>query len=155
MLFAELIPLAESLRRDWPAHHDRNGRHALSAGGLRFDVDQPEAVELHSAGRARSSLAVGGTNGTRHVPDVVRRLMTEYEYQLKFVIDAPADCDEVETYLCEFPEVDRCRVLLMPQGIDARELAARAEWLEPLCAERGFVFCPRRHIEWFGHTRGT
>ena len=29
--------------------------------------------------------------------------MSEYEYQLKFVIDTPADCDEVESYLANFP----------------------------------------------------
>jgi 7-carboxy-7-deazaguanine synthase len=74
---------------------------------------------------------------------------------LKFVIDAPADCDEVETYLSEFPEVDRGRVLFMPQGTDAESLASRSVWLEPLCARRGFRFCPRRQIEWYGYARGT
>ena len=29
MLWAELIPLCERLHADRPAHHDRNGRHAL------------------------------------------------------------------------------------------------------------------------------
>ena len=57
MLFAELIPLAESVARDRASHHDRNGRHALFAGRLRFDVDQPQAVELDAAGSARPALA--------------------------------------------------------------------------------------------------
>ena len=35
----------------------------------------------------------------RHAPEVVRRLIAEYEFQLKFVIDRPDDCREVETYL--------------------------------------------------------
>jgi 7-carboxy-7-deazaguanine synthase len=43
----------------------------------------------------------------------------------------------------------------MPQGVDREELNVRAAWLEPLCAERGLTFCPRRQIEWFGHCRGT
>jgi 7-carboxy-7-deazaguanine synthase len=43
----------------------------------------------------------------------------------------------------------------MPQGIDADELAERGRWLKPLCKQRGYRFCPRRQIEWFGAVRGT
>ncbi len=52
MLFAELIPLTAEPARRGLAHHDRNLRHALSAGGLRFDVDQPQAVQLHAVRRS-------------------------------------------------------------------------------------------------------
>ena len=55
----------------------------------------------------------------RHVPEVMRRLMAEYDYQLKFVVQRPEDCREVEAYLAEFPDVDRGRVWLMPQGVNA------------------------------------
>jgi hypothetical protein len=54
-----------------------------------------------------------------------------------------------------FPEVDRSRVMLMPQGTDRAALAEKAEWLEPYCLEHGLGYCPRRQIEWFGLTRGT
>ena len=84
---------------------------------------------------------------------MVRRLIAEYECQLKFVIDNPADCEEVLTYLAEFPEIERAAVMLMPQGIDAETLAQKAFWLEPFCAAHGFTFCPRRHVEWFGAER--
>ena len=90
---------------------------------------------------------------SRHLPEVNYAPIAEaeYPYQLKFVINAPADCEEVEAYLEEFPEVDRTRVLLMPQGTDAPSLAARSAWLEPLSRDRGFRFCPRRQIEWYGY----
>ena len=52
-------------------------------------------------------------------------------------------------------EFERSRVLLMPQGIDLAELASIGQWLEPYCREHGFVFCPRKHIEWYGARRGT
>ena len=61
----------------------------------------------------------------------------------------------MEAYLARFPEIDRGRVLLMPQGTEAAELAEKAAWLEPYCREHGLTFCPRRHIEWFGMQRGT
>ena len=86
----------------------------------------------------------------RHAPEVIRRLTAEYDCQLKFVIDCPEDCREVEAYLAEFPEIERSRVMLMPQGVEADALAEKAAWLEPYCAEHGFQFCPRRQIEWFG-----
>ena len=68
----------------------------------------------------------------RHAPEVIRRLTAEYDYQLKFVVDCPDDCREVEAYLAEFPEIERGRVMLMPQGIEAADaLAEKAAWLEP------------------------
>jgi 7-carboxy-7-deazaguanine synthase len=55
----------------------------------------------------------------------------------------------------EFPEIDRSRVLLMPQGIDMETLSEKAEWLGPYCRQHALHFCERKHIEWFGCVRGT
>jgi 7-carboxy-7-deazaguanine synthase len=92
---------------------------------------------------------------SRHRPEVIHRLLAEYNYQLKFVIDRPAELDEVSTYLLQFPEVDPQRVLMMPQGVTEEQLHQRAGWLKPACVERGWNFCPRRQIEWFGLVRMT
>jgi 7-carboxy-7-deazaguanine synthase len=92
---------------------------------------------------------------TRHNRDLIRQLTSRYDYQIKFVIDAPADLEEVDRWLVEFPHLRRERVLLMPQGTDLAVLYRTSQWLAPYCAEHGFVFCPRRHIEWFGAQRGT
>lgn len=88
-------------------------------------------------------------------PNVVRRLMAEHPYQLKFVVDRPDDLDEILDYLEKIKPFDQSRVLLMPQGIDQSELEDRARWLIPMCESHGFCFSPRRHIEWFGNERGT
>ena len=90
----------------------------------------------------------------RHRPQVVNRLISEYDYQIKFVIDTPADCQEAEEYLTSMPHIDRSRVMLMPQGTDPAELAAKTQWLEPYCTAHSLLFCPRRHVEWFGPGRG-
>jgi 7-carboxy-7-deazaguanine synthase len=86
---------------------------------------------------------------------VIRRLVAEYTYQFKFVVGEAADCAEVERYLVDFPEIDRARVMLMPQATDAETLARHAEWLEPYCRTHDLHYCPRKHIEWFGLVRGT
>jgi 7-carboxy-7-deazaguanine synthase len=91
----------------------------------------------------------------RHRPEVIRRLVTDYDYQIKFVIDTPADLEEVSRYLGEFPQISRDRVLLMPQGMDQEQLDSRAGWLRPYCESEGLIFCPRKQIEWFGPVRGT
>ncbi len=154
MLFAELIPLSQRLREA--------GLHITieTAGTLNLPVE----CDLMSISPKLSNSTPPSDRDarwhrrheqSRHAPEVIRWLVGEYLYQIKFVIDRPADCEEVEAYLDEFPKIDRSRVLLMPQGTDPIELAERREWLEPLCRQRGYVFCPRRHIEWYGHKRGT
>ena len=154
MLFAEMIPLCRELRR--------RGRHVTieTAGTLYL----PAACDLMSISPklAGSGPAPGEHprwsrrhERERHKPEALARLMAEYDYQLKFVIDAPADVDEVAALLGSLPKFDGARVLLMPQGRTAEELAARTEWLSRLCAERGWGFCARRQIEWFGPVRGT
>jgi 7-carboxy-7-deazaguanine synthase len=153
MLFPELVPLAEALKRA--------GRHITieTAGTLWLNV----ACDLMSISPKLSNSAPPQEDlrwhrrheRTRRAPEVVLRLMQHYTYQLKFVVDQPADCQEVEAYLSEFPEVDRTRVMLMPQGTDLQTLARLAQWLEPYCHEHGLLYCPRKQIEWFGLTRGT
>ncbi len=91
----------------------------------------------------------------RYRPNVVKQLVQKYDFQLKFVMDQPADIDEVLAYLEQLGAIDPSRVLLMPQGVDLVELEKRAQWLEPFCNVNGFTFCPRMHIQWFGNRRGT
>jgi 7-carboxy-7-deazaguanine synthase len=154
MLFAELIPLSEEL--------SRRGNHVTieTAGTLYL----PLKCDLMSISPKLSNSTPSAEKApkwrsrhdrTRHQPDVIRRLMREYPYQLKFVIDSPADLGEVERYLDEFPEIDRMQVLLMPQGTAPERLEETARWLKPYCREHDLRFCPRRHIEWFGPARGT
>ncbi|MCH9033066.1 MAG: hypothetical protein IID42_01010 [Planctomycetes bacterium] len=87
--------------------------------------------------------------------DVIRRLMSLGDYQLKFVIDKATDLAEVDELLLQVGTCDPNNVLLMPQGITAKELTAKKRWLVELCKDRGFRYCPRLHIELFGATRGT
>ncbi len=91
----------------------------------------------------------------RHRPDVVNQLISRHDYQLKFVVSQPSDLEEIEQYLELLPGVHRHRVLLMPEGIEASQLAERETWLLPACEEHQFTYCPRMHIHWYGNKRGT
>jgi len=154
MLFAELVPLAAALK-------ERGFHITIETAGTLY---LPLACDLMSI----SPKLAGSTppverdarwherhERNRHVPEVIRRLVRDYEYQIKFVVDSQRDCQEAELWLTEFPQIDRSRVLMMPQGTDLQTLQEKAQWLEPHCREYGFHYCPRKHIEWFGNVRGT
>jgi 7-carboxy-7-deazaguanine synthase len=154
MLFAELIPLCDRLRAI--------ERHVTieTAGTLYL----PVACDLISISPKFKSSAPPADvephwhrrhERERHRPDVIRQLMANYDYQIKFVIDRQSDLTDVLQYLAEFPEISRDRVLLMPQGTEQHHLSARASWVRPFCDEQGLIFCPRKQIEWFGPVRGT
>lgn len=154
MLFAELIPLAEGLRRQQ--------RHVTieTAGTLYLPVEcdlMSISPKLAASGPREEQAPRWSERHerTRHAPDVIRRLVGEYPYQFKFVVDNRADCEAVEAYLRAFPEIDRARAMLMPQGIDPEALVRQGQWLDPYCREHQLHYCPRKHIEWFGFVRGT
>ena len=154
MLFAELIPLSAALQAA--------GRHITieTAGTLYLPVVCDLMSISPKLANSTPTEEVAGKwkarhERVRHTPEVMHRLLREYPYQLKFVIDSLEDIEDVERYLIEFPEVDRSLVMLMPQGTDQASLASRGEWLEPYCHQHGFQFSPRKHIEWFGFARGT
>jgi 7-carboxy-7-deazaguanine synthase len=102
----------------------------------------------------------GGRAAARHDSlrlrlDVVQAFIDHCDYQLKFVVDKPADVDEIQVILEDLELVDRTKVLLMPQGITREELVERGPWVAELCKKYGFRYCPRLHIELFGNRRGT
>src|SRR4029079_3600425 len=115
-----MIPLGAALRE--------RGRHVTieTAGTLHL----PVACDLMSISPKLAGSAPSATRNPRwrrrhsrqrHRPDVISRLIAEYDYQLKFVVDRPEDVSEVADYLIEFPEVAAERVWLMPQGRKAEE----------------------------------
>jgi len=90
----------------------------------------------------------------RDRPDVIMQFVQKYHYQLKFVIDEPADLDEVAQYLRRFPEIPPQRVLIMPQATTAEQLTAKNEWLESAASRLGYQVSPRLHVALYGNERG-
>lgn len=154
MLFAELSPLSAALAAQ--------GRHITieTAGTLYLNVKcdlmsiSPK-LSNSTPPLQRSSRWHHRHQRARHAPDVIHRLIDEYKHQFKFVISTLADCNEVEEYLEDFPKLDRSCVWLMPEGTDPSQLQEAGHWLQRECERRGLRFSPRKHIEWFGFTRGT
>ena len=152
LLQPEIVPLAEALRSEQRIV-------TIETAG---SVYRPVAADLMSISPKLSNSKphhqfrwIERHERDRNRPEVIHQLIEETAYQLKFVVDQPADLDEIRTYLEQFPQVVPDRIWLMPQGISKEQLAEKAIWLEPAAQELGYRFCPRRHIELFGSRRGT
>ncbi len=90
----------------------------------------------------------------RFQPEVLRRVLSRgAQRQVKFVVCAPADLDEIDAIVrtigCDPPEV-----MLMPEGVVPKR-PDEVRWVVDVCLERGWRYCPRLHIDLFGNQRGT
>jgi 7-carboxy-7-deazaguanine synthase len=150
MIAPEILPLTQRLREA--------GLHiTIETAGTVF---QPVACDLMSISpKLSNSTPPDPAIAARHdrvrlQPDALTQLMARYEYQLKFVIAAPADVEEVRV-LIEALKADRERVVLMPEGTDRERLAERGRWIAEICKQEGFRFSPRLHIDLWGDVRGV
>jgi len=76
------------------------------------------------------------------------------QYLCKVVVDTEGDWYELLLRL-ERAHIPPAKVLVMPQGIKADEIAERAQWLAPKCIQSGFRLTPRWHISIWGAKRGV
>jgi len=85
---------------------------------------------------------------------VLRKLLAQYKYQLKFVVDSQDDLPEIEETIEKIGNVDLEKVMLMPQAATADELLAKSPMVAELCKRTGFTFCQRLQILLWNNQRG-
>lgn len=151
-------PLLQRELRELTAALAGNGHHLTveTAGTL-----SPEFVcHLLSVSPKTANSDPAGAWRERHrllrsdlVP--LRRLLARHaEHQLKFVVRGEEDLPEILELVGALGAA-RERVLLMPEGRDAAEVAARAGEVGKLCLREGFRYSPRLHLDLFGAGRGV
>ncbi len=153
MIYSETIPLTRLL-------HEMKLKITIETAG---SLDIPVKCDLMSISpKLSNSIPMDASaqtirlhNKNRFRPEVIRSLIKNYEYQIKFVMDEPEDILEVEEYISMFEEIDPHRILLMPLAVDAPTMWSKADWIVPYCLKRGFQYCPRMQLEWFGNRRVT
>ena len=149
MIAREIVDLTRGLRA--------RGRHiTIETAGT---VHAPVACDLMSISPKLANSTPEGEWAERHArlriqPEVLGRLISDYDYQLKFVVAHPDDMAEVRE-LVRALEADAAKVILMPEGVDADVLRERGAWLAEICKQEGFRFSPRLHVELWGNKRGT
>jgi len=77
---------------------------------------------------------------------VLRELIDNYEYQLKFVVDSQDDLTEIRQTIEETGNINPEKVMLMPQAASRQELLAKSEMVAELCRKSGFAFCQRLQV---------
>ena len=90
---------------------------------------------------------------TRYQPEILKRLINEYEHQLKFVVMEPEDLVEVRQIVSDIG-AKSSNVMLMPEGIKSKQLAERSKWIAQACLDYKYHFSPRLHIDIWGNERG-
>ena len=85
----------------------------------------------------------------------IQSYVRSHDYQLKFVVERENDFVEIEQILQKLENIDRRRVLIMPEGTTREGLREKASWIVERCKIHGFRYTPRLHIELFGNQRGT
>jgi organic radical activating enzyme len=94
------------------------------------------------------------TERERIKPEAIRFFARSAKSNFKFVIDLQSDLDEVLAIVREF-EIEKRKVYLMPQGINAAALKEKQQWLVEKCKELGFNYTDRIHIHIYGDKRGV
>ncbi len=89
----------------------------------------------------------------RYQPGILRELMRSYNYQLKFVVSAPEDLEEINAIVRD-TGADRSRVQLMPEGRDSRTMQERGRWLAEVAKREHYRLTPRLHVDLWGDERG-
>jgi 7-carboxy-7-deazaguanine synthase len=139
--------------------------HKLQAAGLHITIETAGTIyrdlpcDLMSISPKLANSTPEGSWAKQHdrlrtQPDVLRKLISTFDYQLKFVVAEPEDLAEIEV-LTGSMNADRGKVILMPEGVDAAVLRERGAWLAEICKQSGFRFSPRLHVELYGNRRGT
>jgi len=94
MIQPEMVPLTERLRALGMHITIETARDVVPAGGLRPDEHQPQAFQLNARGNFAEP-----HDRLRIQPTILAELMARYEYQLKFVVENPADLQEIRALM--------------------------------------------------------
>jgi len=86
---------------------------------------------------------------------VLRELIDNYKYQLKFVVDSEDDLSEIQQTVEETGNVDLEKVMLMPQAATRDELLAKSPMVARLCKRTGFTFCQRLQVLLWDNQNGV
>lgn len=67
----------------------------------------------------------------------------------KFVVSTDEDIDEIVDIIKRY-EIDKKRVILMPEGITNKDIREKTQWLIAICKYYGFRFSTRLHVLAYG-----
>jgi 7-carboxy-7-deazaguanine synthase len=135
------------------------GKHiTIETAGIKFIPDMPcnlmsISPKLSNSTPAEPKLAAVHESSRLDI-DALHKLINNYEYQIKFVVDCPEDLSETQRTLKQIGKVDTRKVMLMPQANTRNELLEKAPMVADMCKLTGFAFCQRLQILLWNNQRG-
>ncbi|MGA1979702.1 MAG: 7-carboxy-7-deazaguanine synthase QueE [Sedimentisphaerales bacterium] len=124
-----------------------SGRHiTIETAGIVFVPDL--ACDLMSISPKLSNA------GSRPEETILCKLIDNYKYQLKFVVDSQDDLAEIQQIIEKLGNVNSEKVMLMPQGATKDELLAKSPMVAEMCKRTGFAFCNRLQVLLWNNKRG-
>ena len=145
MINSELLQLARKLKAA--------GKHiTIETAGIAYVPDLPcdlmsISPKLSNSTPEDSKLAAIHENSRLDMA-VLRELIDNYNYQLKFVVDSPDDLPEIRQTIEGTGNIDSKKVT-------RDELLAKSPMVAELCKQTGFAFSQRLHILLWNGQRGT
>jgi len=103
--------------------------------------DEPELAKLHEQTRLDIAL--------------LAKLIDNYNYQLKFVVDCEDDLPEIRQTIEQIGNVEPEKIMLMPQASTRAELIEKSPVVAELCKQSGYTFCSRLQILLWDNRRGA
>lgn len=148
MLYEGISELAEAI-------HSKGFHLTIETAGTNFVAGLPVDLMSISPKLSNAELQedVGQKNKWLDVA-VLSKLISAYNYQLKFVVDKPKDLDEIAAVLTQLDSVDIYKIYLMPQATRTQEYLEKSRWLIEYCKQTGFSFSPRLQVMLWDSQRG-
>jgi 7-carboxy-7-deazaguanine synthase len=86
---------------------------------------------------------------------VLEELVSNYNYQFKFVVDSVHDVAEIQELLDKIDNVDTAKVMLMPQAATREELLSKSPIVADMCKLIGFAFSQRLQVLLWNNQKAT
>ena len=137
-----------------------SGKHiTIETAGIEYIPDMPcdlmsISPKLSKSTPADPQLAAIHEDSRLDVA-VLRELVDNYEYQLKFVVDSVHDLPEIQETLQKIGNVDSEKVMLMPQAATRDELLAKSPIIADMCKLVGLALCQRLQVLLWNNKRRT
>jgi len=152
MINPDLPELVEKLKK--------GGKHiTIETAGIAFIPDMPcdlmsISPKLSNSTPADPELAAIHEDSRLDI-GVLGKLIDNYKYQLKFVVDSQEDLLEIQQTIEEIGNIDTNKVMLMPQARTRDELMAKSPMVADMCKSTGFAFGQRLQVLLWNNERGT
>ena len=149
----DLMSISPKLSNSTPTTEDSpKGRERQKSEGRRQKTEGRSLAPTPVVGAGPTDLRGKKFSG----PDiaVLRELIANYDYQLKFVVDSVNDLPEIQETLDRIEDVDLEKVMLMPQAADKDTLLAKSPVVAEMCKMVGFAFSQRLQILLWNNQRG-